>query len=234
MPGIVDRPSPNRAVRPAGAAVDTLIVHYTGMVTGEAAVARLCDPAAAVSAHYVVEETGRILRLVDEGEVAWHAGVSAWRGRTGLNATSIGIEIVNGGHDFGLPPFPDRQIDAVIDLVGDVMARWAIPPHGLVGHADVAPMRKLDPGERFPWARLAAAGLGIWPEPGAGGPAPAPLPTLGRIGYALDDAPQPTSVSAVVAAFQRRFMPQAVDGRLEVATRRRIGEVAAAFAGAGA
>jgi N-acetylmuramoyl-L-alanine amidase len=228
---VVEQPSPNRAPRPAGLGVDTLVLHYTGMADAETAVARLCDPAAKVSAHYVVLEDGTVLRLVDETEVAWHAGISAWRGRQGLNATSIGIEIVNRGHDFDLPAYPPRQIDAVIDLARGIVGRWGIPPTGVVGHSDVAPMRKRDPGERFPWPRLAEAGLGLWPAPVDGPTSPAPLADLQRIGYALDDAPQPTSVTSVVQAFQRRFLPDTLDGRLDDRTAVRIRQIAEAGVG---
>ena len=224
-----DRPSPNHAPRPTGTPIDTLVLHYTGMATAEAALAQLRDPAAKVSAHWLVDEAGGVVRLVDEERTAWHAGVSAWRGRVGLNDRSVGIEIVNGGHDFGLPPFPDAQIEAVIALARAVIARWSIAPVDVVAHSDVAPMRKADPGERFPWARLARAGVGLWPEPGDGPPAANVAGDLATIGYVLDGAPQPTSLGGALAAFQRRFHPHgAVHGRPDTATRRRLREVAAA------
>ncbi|TVQ37061.1 MAG: N-acetylmuramoyl-L-alanine amidase [Geminicoccaceae bacterium] len=220
-----EHPSPNRVPRPPGTAVDTLVLHYTGMANAEVAVARLCDPQAQVSAHYVVLEDGTVLRLVDEAETAWHAGVSAWRGQAGLNHRSIGIEIVNGGHAFGLPAFAEAQIEAVIALSRGIVQRWSLPPAGVVGHGDVAPMRRADPGERFPWERLAAAGVGVWPAIADAPPSRAPLRDLGRIGYALDDAPQPTSVTAVVLAFQRRFLPTHLTARLDRATAMRIGQL---------
>lgn len=226
-------PSPNRAPRPAGTVVDTLVLHYTGMVDAETAIAQLRSPAAAVSAHYVVREDGDVLVLVDEAEIAWHAGVSCWRGRSGLNATSIGIEIVNGGHDFGLPPYPDAQIGAVVELARAILDRWpAISPLGVVAHSDIAPMRKRDPGELFPWRRLAGAGIGLWPQPAAGkGPAGLDVTAaLERIGYGINRAPQPTSVGAAVQAFQRRFLPEsAIDGRADEVTVRRLVEVARAY-----
>lgn len=223
-------PSPNHGPRPAEA-VDTLVLHYTGMRDGASAVARLRDPRSAVSAHYVVVEDGTVLQLVAEERAAWHAGVSCWRGHRGLNARSIGIEIVNGGHDYGLPAFPDRQIEAVIALARAVVARWSIAPVDIVAHSDIAPMRKLDPGERFPWAKLAEAGVGLWPEPRPGGPARANVVTgLERIGYGVETAPQPTSVTAALAAFQRRFVAgSACDGRADAATGARLVEVAAAY-----
>jgi len=227
---VTAHPSPNHAARPAGTPIDTLVLHYTGMATGKAALARLGDPAAKVSAHWLVDEAGGVVQLVDEERAAWHAGVSAWRGRVGLNGRSIGIEIVNGGHDFGLPPYPDAQIEAVTALSREVIARWSIPAVNVVAHSDVAPMRKYDPGERFPWARLARAGVGLWPEPGDGPPTANVTVDLATIGYVLDGAPQPTSVSGALAAFQRRFHPDGpIDGRPDPATRRRLGEVASAY-----
>lgn len=227
---VTDRPSPNHGPRAPDQPVDTLVLHYTGMASAEAALARLCDPRAQVSAHWVVDEAGHVFRLVDEERVAWHAGVAAWRGRAGLNRRAIGIEIVNGGHDFGLPAFPEVQIEAVITLARAIVARWRIHAGDVVGHADVAPMRKADPGERFPWRRLAAAGVGLWPAPGGAPPAMNVTGALARIGYVLEGAPQPTSVSAALKAFQRRFSPDGrVDGRADAATRARLAEVASAY-----
>jgi len=206
-----------------------LVLHYTGMADAASALARLTDPAAGVSAHWVVDEDGTLWRLVDEAAMAWHAGVSAWRGRRRLNANSIGIEIVNGGHEYGLPPFPPRQIEAVIALTQGILARWPIGAGDVVGHSDVAPMRKRDPGERFPWRRLAAAGIGLWPDGGAPAPELCTGAALRAIGYTVDDAPQPTSMSAAVRAFQRRFMPDhPLDGRDDPATRTRLATVARA------
>ncbi len=208
-----------------------LVLHYTGMVDAESAIARLRTPAAAVSAHYVVLEDGGVLALIDEERTAWHAGISCWCGRQLVNARSVGIEIVNGGHDFGLPAYPQAQLEAVAELARDVVRRWSIAPANVVGHSDIAPMRKRDPGERFPWSRLAAAGIGLWPEDDATG-APAPVTSaLTSIGYGLDDAPVPTSISAALQAFQRRFMPgRPIDGRDDEATRLRLAQVAAAHA----
>ena len=144
-----------------------IILHYTGMQTGQAALARLRDPEARVSAHYVVEEDGRIFRLVARGAPRWHAGRSWWKGETDCNAASIGIEIVNPGHEFGYRAFPEPQVEAVIGLVGDIRTRWTVPDGRIVGHSDVAPDRKEDPGELFPWKRLAEAGHGLWFEAAA-------------------------------------------------------------------
>lgn len=175
---LIDRPSPNCDERRAK--IDLVVLHYTGMQNAEIALRRLTDPAPAagdypgpwqaadidpaaplgrVSAHYVVDEDGRIYRLVLEDQRAWHAGVSCWEGRTDTNDRSIGVEIVNGGHDFGLPDFPEAQIEAVIALLKDLLMRHGLDPSRVVGHSDVAPGRKLDPGEKFPWAQLAAAGV---------------------------------------------------------------------------
>src|SRR4051812_12150769 len=163
--------SPNHEVR-VGDGVDILLLHYTGMSSGAAAQERLCDAEAKVSSHYIVHEDGLIIQLVDESRRARHAGVSSWLGWTDINSRSIGIEIVNGGHDYDCPPFPDRQIDAVIRLSRDIRSRWPIPQSGVLGHSDVAPSRKRDPGERFPWDKLHMEGVGLWvaPEPIGAGP----------------------------------------------------------------
>lgn len=213
-------PSPNHGERQGGPP-DAILLHYTGMATGRAALERLCDPAAEVSAHYVVERDGRILQLVPEARRAWHAGRSCWAGERDLNSRSIGVEIVNGGHDFGLPPYPARQIDAVIALCADIVARRAIPPARLLAHSDVAPDRKQDPGERFPWPRLAAAGLipRVRPAPiRAGAPTeldaalPAARRALAAIGY---ETGAESDFRAALAAFQRRWRPKRIDGRLD-------------------
>ncbi|MGE4529478.1 MAG: N-acetylmuramoyl-L-alanine amidase, partial [Rhodospirillaceae bacterium] len=162
-----DPASPNHDARPAGAPVDMLVLHYTGMETAAAALARLCDPAAKVSAHYLIDEDGAVHALVAEDRRAWHAGVSAWRGEADVNARSIGIELVNPGHEFGYRDFPARQIDALADLCREILARHPIPPRNVVGHSDVAPRRKTDPGERFPWPALAKLGIGLAPQPAA-------------------------------------------------------------------
>jgi len=208
QPVRTDRPSPNCDARPAGVPIDMLVLHYTGMETAEAALARLCDPSAEVSAHYLIDEDGTVHALVPEEMRAWHAGVSAWRGETGVNARSIGIELVNPGHEFGYRDFPARQIDALADLCRGLLARHPIPPRNVVGHSDVAPRRKTDPGERFPWAALARLGIGLVPEAAA-----VPhwglawtAPALARYGYDTAD------VHAALAAFQRHFRPKRIDG----------------------
>src|SRR4051812_42351812 len=160
----VAAPSPNFDARGPGTPVDILLLHYTGMQSGAAAVQRLCDPDAKVSAHYTVDEDGTVYAHVPEAKRAWHAGVSYWAGARDINARSIGIEIVNPGHEFGYRSFPDAQIEAVMSLSLDILSRHAVPPERVLGHSDVAPARKIDPGELFPWRALALAGIGLWPE----------------------------------------------------------------------
>ena len=159
---LIDAPSPN--FDPRTAPPTMIVLHYTGMKSGQAALDRLRDPEAKVSSHYLVEEDGRVFRLVAEERRAWHAGVSFWRGRRNVNGDSIGIEIVNPGHEFGYRPFPEAQIESVIALVADIRTRWEIEDNRILGHSDVAPARKEDPGELFPWRRLAEAGHGVWAE----------------------------------------------------------------------
>ncbi len=229
---LIEAASPNfneRLVPP-----DLVVLHYTGMRTGPEALERLCAADSRVSAHYMVEEDGRIFRLVPEARRAWHAGLSSWKGETDINGRSIGIEIVNPGHEFGYRPFPDAQIAAVIALLDDIRGRWEIEDGRIVGHADVAPERKEDPGELFPWKRLAQAGHGLWVEPDA-----APGQPLGegeegagvfalqagftRLGY--DCAPSgkfDAHTTAVVRAFQRHWRQERVDGIADGMTRARL------------
>src|SRR4029077_12116286 len=155
--------SPNHDARPEGGRVDMLVLHYTGMKTAAEAIDRLCDPAAKVSAHYAIDEDGTVWRLVEESRRAWHAGVSFWQGTRDVNAASIGIELVNPGHDWGYRAFPDAQMVALETLCHGLLLRHPIPRDRVVGHSDVAPLRKQDPGELFDWPRLAEAGIGLWP-----------------------------------------------------------------------
>ncbi len=182
-----------------------LVLHYTGMKTPEEALARLCDPAAKVSAHYTVDEDGTVYGHVPEERRAWHAGVSYWAGETNINARSIGVEIVNPGHEFGYRAFPAEQVGAVIALCQDILSRHAIPPARVLGHSDVAPARKEDPGELFPWRRLAQAGIGLWPEPTESDLGPE---VLARYGYD-PGAPQ----DKVITAFQRHFRLEKLTGQ---------------------
>jgi N-acetylmuramoyl-L-alanine amidase len=230
---LVQRPSPNFDDRPADGRVTILVLHYTGMKTGEEAMVRLTDPASRVSSHYTVEEDGRVFQHVAEGKRAWHAGVSYWRGEANVNARSIGVEIVNPGHEFGLRPYPEAQIAAVISLSKGILARHPIAPFGVVGHSDVAPMRKDDPGEMFPWKRLARAGIGFWPDEWRrdGGPegvrVRAAQHALAVIGYdCAVHGRMDAKTLACVRAFQRRFRQRLCDGVLDGETRGLIFAVA--------
>ena len=198
------------------------MLHYTGMRTGRAAIERLRDPAAKVSSHYVVEEDGAVFRLVPEERRAWHAGVSHWRGRQGLNDRSVGIEIVNPGHEFGYRPFPALQMAAVCDLCLEIIARHPVAPWDVVGHSDVAPDRKQDPGELFDWEGLAANGVGLWPAAEAGPAEAGPEALLAAIGY-RGDLPLPV----LLTAFQRRWRPERVDGLADAGCLARLAAVAA-------
>ena len=229
----INAPSPNfnERLHP----LDMLVLHYTGMADGPSALARMRDPAAAVSAHYMVEEDGTVFLLVAEEKRAWQAGRSWWQGHEDLNSRSIGIEIVNGGHEYGLPPFPDEQIDAVIALCRQILSRWPIPQSRIVAHSDIAPDRKEDPGERFPWRRLAEAGVGFWPRAAGPGVVLGAMPSLRStqmdlsvIGYHLvasGELDEPTR--AVLRAFQRRWRSEQVSGEPDPATLALIAEIAA-------
>lgn len=212
-----ERRSPNHGPRRADAAIDMLVLHYTGMQTAAIALDRLCDPEKQVGAHYVIEEDGSIWRLVPEDRRAWHAGSSFWAGETDINSRSIGIELVNPGHGPDYRPFPDAQMAVLEELCRDILARHPIPPHRILGHSDVAPGRKRDPGELFDWRRLAAAGIGIWPDIGA----PA-LPDaadfaehMRRFGYA-------DRSTEAITAFQRHFHPTNLTGVADGETRARL------------
>ena len=211
---MIVRPSPNFDIRRHP--VSMLVLHYTGMQSAAEALDRLTDAQAKVSAHWVVAEDGQIISLVDESSRAWHAGKAWWRGITDVNSASIGIEIVNPGHEFGYRPFPAEQMAAVEELVAAAVARFGIDPSNVVGHSDVAPARKDDPGELFDWPRLARAGLAVavpaggfdpnWTDAGT-------LAALQRYGYDV------TEPRAAVIAFQRRFRPANIDGSIDAETR---------------
>ena len=220
---VVERPSPNHDERPS--AVDMLVLHYTGMQTAEEALARLCDPTAKVSAHYTVDRDGTVYAHVPEERRAWHAGVSFWAGRPSVNDVSIGIELINPGHEFGYVPYTEEQVERLIELCREILARHPIPPERVLAHSDVAPTRKADPGELFPWQRLAEAGIGVWPSIESppcgevealealrvGGGAQDFAALLSRFGYGVPphlDVP----LDAVITAFQRHFRPSCVDG----------------------
>ena len=211
MDGIIDSPSPNFDEREAP--ISMLVLHYTGMADAASAIARLSDPEAKVSCHYLVAEDGTVLRMVDEDKRAWHAGQSWWRGVTDVNSASIGIEIVNPGHEFGYRPFPEEQMEALVPLVADIVKRHDIPRANVVGHSDIAPARKQDPGELFDWARLAKLGLALprptknlmdplWTDGGF-------LLALERFGYDVRNK------DAAIMAFQRRFRPELMDAEVD-------------------
>lgn len=193
-----------------------LVLHYTGMPSAAAALARLCDPAAEVSAHYLVREDGHVWQLVPEHRRAWHAGLACWRGEPDVNSRSIGIEIANPGHAWGYRPFPPAQLQAALGLARGIIARHGIPARNVVGHSDVAPNRKEDPGELFPWPAFAAAGIGLWPRPCAPVPIPA-LPkaqaALAAFGYAVEPSGSyDLATRNALLAFQRHFRPERLDG----------------------
>ena len=211
MDQIIDCPSPNFDERDHP--VSIIVLHYTGMMDAASAIERLSDPQSKVSCHYLVAEDGQVCRMVPEEKRAWHAGVSYWRGLQGLNSHSIGIEIVNPGHELGYRPFPEAQMDALIPLVADIKERYHITRGNVVSHSDIAPQRKQDPGELFPWARLAKLRLALprptknlldpnWTDGGF-------LLALERFGYDVSDK------LAAVVAFQRRFRPELIDGEID-------------------
>ncbi|MDP9126798.1 MAG: N-acetylmuramoyl-L-alanine amidase [Pseudomonadota bacterium] len=218
---IVRYASPNFDERDPEVVRQYAVIHYTGMPTGLAAIERLCDPVAKVSAHYVIEEDGRIFRLVEESKRAWHAGQSFWRGLRDINSASIGIELVNPGHHNGYRPFPEAQLAALKTVLADMANRQMLSPlHGLLAHSDVAPLRKEDPGELFPWQALAQGGFGLWPEPRSEDYGPAEdrevQDLLRAIGY---DCPETGAYDrptrAALLAFQRRYEPNNLTGTPE-------------------
>jgi N-acetylmuramoyl-L-alanine amidase len=240
-------PSPNHGVRSDGPRADILLLHYTGMKSGQAALERLCDPVAKVSSHYMVFESGRIVQMVPEALRAHHAGVSFWAGDTDINSRSIGIEIENPGHEFGYRAYPKVQINAVIELCRDIIARNVIPPAFVLAHSDIAPTRKQDPGEKFPWAQFYESGVGLWVKP-------APLTSEGAPSAWLRQGDKSEAVSkmqkqfaaygyglptngdfdalteAVVIAFQRHFRPERVDGIADGSTQTTLRALLAARA----
>lgn len=235
-------PSPNFEPRRNGREPDLLLLHYTGMTSAEAALDWLTDPGAHVSCHYLVDEEGRVTQMVAEEMRAWHAGASNWAGEDDINSCSIGVEIQNPGHEFGYPDFAQLQMDAVEALCRDIVSRNAVPPRRVLAHSDVAPARKADPGEKFDWARLARAGVGLWvePEPVTDGPGLGPgdagedvealQRSLSRYGYgiaATGDYDEATRI--VVTAFQRHFRPAMVDGRADRSTRVTLDRLLAAL-----
>jgi N-acetylmuramoyl-L-alanine amidase len=214
-----ERASPNHGSRRGGGPIDMLVLHYTGMADAAAALDRLCDPQAQVSAHYLIDEAGAVWRLAPEDRRAWHAGVAYWAGEADINSRSIGIELANPGHGPDYRPFPAPQMAAATVLCRDILGRRPIPPWRVLGHSDIAPDRKSDPGELFDWRALAQAGIGLWSDasvelrPGfdfAAG--------MRRFGY-RDASP------AAIAAFQRHYRPHRVDGIVDAETRARLADL---------
>ena len=225
-------PACNFGPRRAGMRPSILLLHYTGVATAAKAIDWLARPESRVSCHYVIDEIGRVTQMVAEEARAWHAGEASWAGETDINSASIGVEIQNPGHEMGYPDFPEPQLHAVEALARDILARHAMRPERVLAHSDVSPGRKIDPGEKFPWARLAAAGVGHWVEPaplveaepgigvGAVGPLFAKVQGLLRdYGYAIEPTGYVDGVTElVVRAFQRHFRPARVDGRIDPST----------------
>ena len=224
-------PSPNFGPRAAGRAPDMIVLHYTGMPDHDQALSWLCNSDSHVSSHYFIHEDGRIIQLVPETERAWHAGKSCWAGEGDVNSASIGIEIANAGHPGGLPAFPRAQIKSLVELCLDCGRRWQIPPERVLAHSDVAPIRKVDPGENFPWGALHSEGIGHWVQPApVGGGRFFPL---GEVGQPIEALQSMLSLygydieingifcdrtKGVVEAFQRHFRPERVDGIADSST----------------
>jgi len=224
-------PSPNHGERKDGRRPDMLIFHYTGMPIEGEALQWLCNPVSQVSAHYFVFEDGRILQLVPEARRAWHAGAGEWAGERDINSCSIGIEIANPGHPAGMPAYPDAQIEAVTALARDICERWRIPVDRVLAHSDIAPARKADPGESFPWETLYSAGVGHYVPPAviadgryfargdSGQPVEALQAMLAMYGYGVTiDGVFGEATEQVVTAFQRHFRRSRVDGVADAST----------------
>lgn len=235
-------PSPNFEPRRGQGRPDILLLHYTGMKSAAQAIDWLSRPESRVSCHYVLDEHGSITQMVGEAYRAWHAGVAIWQGQTDINSLSIGIEIQNPGHDDGYPEFPEAQMRRLEALCLDIMRRWSIPPARVLAHSDVAPRRKIDPGEKFDWARLARSGIGLWVEPEAvdsgdpGLPADAASDSVARaqelltgLGYGSPATGRlDADTRCLLAAFQRHYRPARIDGRLDLSTLRTLERLGAA------
>ncbi|ARE84811.1 N-acetylmuramoyl-L-alanine amidase AmiD [Roseovarius mucosus] len=219
---VIWHPSPNIGLRRGGVCPDMIVLHYTAMVTVEAALERLCDPSAEVSAHYLICERGRLWHLVDEGARAWHAGAGQWGDVTDVNSRSIGIELANTG----LHPFPEPQMRALEGLIVGIMARWSIPPARVIAHSDMAPARKCDPGPRFDWRRLARQGLSIWPAQGSEAAPEQFSHDAARFGYVRSEG---VSEADILRAFRLRFRPH-VTGPLDPQDCAMMADLAARFA----
>ena len=229
---IIQRSSPNFDHRREKQTPEMLIIHYTGMTDNQEAIKRLCDPNSAVSTHYVIDDVGKCLQLVDENNRAWHAGVSSWAGNSDINSCSIGVELCNPGHEHGYKRFPEKQMATLLRLGGDILARHSILPQFVLGHSDVAPTRKLDPGEFFDWRTLADHGIGMWPDRSAAADKHATRETncdgddrdvallqgkLARFGYGIEiTGAYDEQTTLVVMAFQRHFRQNRITGNLDM------------------
>lgn len=200
-PPVQWHPSPNHGPRRDGLTPDLIVLHYTAMKSAAAALERLCDPSAEVSAHYLIGGDGTIWQMVDEKDRAWHAGAGSWRGLEDINSRSIGIELDNRGDH----PFSDLQMSALEQLMPGIADRWGMPPENVIAHSDMAPDRKFDPGGRFDWQRLARQGLSVWPEPDNGQGADF-LTDASRFGYGVPDSSEET-LQTTLNAFRARFRP---------------------------
>ncbi|MDQ0454782.1 N-acetylmuramoyl-L-alanine amidase [Rhizobium paknamense] len=230
FPGATVVPSPNHGERVDGAVPDMIILHYTGMPTEDGALSWLCNPESQVSSHYLVRENGEVVQMVPEARRAWHAGKSFWAGVTDTNSRSIGIEIANAGHPL-LPPYPEKQLEAVAQLCRYCADRWQIPPERVLAHSDVAPVRKVDPGEHFPWGWLAQQGIGHWVDPAPimggrffqkgdrGQPIEALQSMLSLYGYPVEITGEfDPATEGVVKSFQLHFRQERVDGVADFST----------------
>lgn len=225
-------PSPNFEPRPSGMLPDLIVLHYTDMSSVQEALVRLCDPEAKVSAHFLINKEGVLYQLVDPDHRAWHAGLSSWQGVDDVNSRSIGIELDNLGHTFGPEPFPELQIKTLVALLGELTTLYAIPPHRIVGHSDVAPLRKKDPGALFPWGILAHKGFGLWPTALKMPIVPDLMSTLeiqrslSKIGYSCPQTGTWDEVSQnVCLAFQQHFTPHELTGHPTALTCQVLGEI---------
>ena len=207
---LIDRPSPNFDERPKEAEINVLVLHYTGMKTLKEALDRLVNQVSQVSTHYVISQSGDVYSMVEETKRAWHAGVSHWRGIIQLNAHSIGIELENPGHEFGYKSFPDSQMNSLKELCDEILSRHPIPARNVIGHSDIAPRRKQDPGELFDWKWLADQGIGLWPNAASSIYMQCNVEVLlSALGYEVDN------ISATLSAFQRHYLPSRITGQAD-------------------
>ena len=215
---LINYPSPNFDERARGSTIDKLVLHYTGMHSSEVSLARMGDSSSKVSSHYLINEMGTVYQLVNEDKRAWHAGISYWAGQTDINSQSIGIELQNPGHEWGYEEFSDAQIEALVDLATSIVDRHNITAKQILGHSDIAPERKKDPGEFFPWAKIATQNIGYWPTIEIIDTFPVPSKNTIRTNLSLIGYDPKASFSAAVTAFQRHFRPEKVDGIVDTET----------------